>query len=83
LLRAARPVLLVLTEGSDATTAAGGWAGRVDTVTATTPNAPADALLLRPDGYVAWAGDADDTDGLRRALHAWFGQPARAEAEVA
>jgi 2-polyprenyl-6-methoxyphenol hydroxylase-like FAD-dependent oxidoreductase len=36
--------------------------------------APADALLIRPDGYVAWAsgpGDADPAAGLRDALTAW------------
>jgi 2-polyprenyl-6-methoxyphenol hydroxylase-like FAD-dependent oxidoreductase len=33
--------------------------------------APA-ALLIRPDGYVAWVGDGTDT-GLRDALTTWFG----------
>ena len=33
--------------------------------------APA-ALLIRPDGYVAWVGDGTDT-GLRDALTMWFG----------
>jgi 3-(3-hydroxy-phenyl)propionate hydroxylase len=33
--------------------------------------APA-AVLIRPDGYVAWAGDGTDT-GLCDALTAWFG----------
>ena len=33
--------------------------------------APA-ALLVRPDGYVAWLGDGTDT-GLRDALTTWFG----------
>ena len=35
--------------------------------------APA-AVLIRPDGYVAWAGDGTDT-GLRDALTTWFGSP--------
>lgn len=30
-------------------------------------------LLVRPDGYFAWAGDAADADGLRSALDAWTG----------
>jgi len=35
--------------------------------------APA-AVLIRPDGYIAWAGDGTDT-GLRDALTTWFGSP--------
>jgi hypothetical protein len=43
--------------------------------------ASADALLIRPDAYVAWAaeaGQAEDTAvaGLREALVTWFGKPA-------
>jgi 2-polyprenyl-6-methoxyphenol hydroxylase-like FAD-dependent oxidoreductase len=82
LLRAARPVLLDLAGRPDLTAAAGAWADRVDIVAATTPDAPADALLLRPDGYVAWADDHGAT-GLRRALHTWIGAPSRATAGVA
>ena len=33
--------------------------------------APA-AVLIRPDGYVAWVGDGTDA-GLREALTTWFG----------
>jgi 3-(3-hydroxy-phenyl)propionate hydroxylase len=39
--------------------------------------APA-AVLVRPDGYVAWAGDPTDT-ALARALTTWFGASDRAE----
>jgi hypothetical protein len=35
--------------------------------------APA-AVLIRPDGHVAWVGDGTDT-GLRDALTTWFGSP--------
>jgi hypothetical protein len=32
------------------------------------------AVLIRPDGYVAWVGNATNT-GLREALTEWFGPP--------
>jgi hypothetical protein len=32
------------------------------------------AVLVRPDGYVAWVGDGTDR-GLPDALATWFGQP--------
>jgi 3-(3-hydroxy-phenyl)propionate hydroxylase len=32
------------------------------------------AVLIRPDGYVAWVGDGTDS-GLRVALTTWFGTP--------
>jgi len=31
------------------------------------------AVLIRPDGHVAWVGDGTDL-GLRDALAAWFGR---------
>jgi 2-polyprenyl-6-methoxyphenol hydroxylase-like FAD-dependent oxidoreductase len=37
--------------------------------------APA-AVLIRPDGYIAWVGDGTDA-GLRDALTAWSGSPCR------
>ncbi|WP_346218075.1 hypothetical protein [Amycolatopsis alba] len=40
--------------------------------TAKAEDRPADVLLIRPDGFIAWAGD-DDAEGLREALAAWFG----------
>jgi 2-polyprenyl-6-methoxyphenol hydroxylase-like FAD-dependent oxidoreductase len=81
LMRAARPVLLNLA-GSTVDAApllAQGWRGRVDIVIArcAAGPAPAAAILLRPDGYVAWVGTMDDPEhGLRDALSAWFGAPA-------
>jgi hypothetical protein len=78
LLYDARPVLLDLSGGA-AASVAGAWAGRVDVVTAAMAQAPAAALLIRPDGYVAWAADAaEETDlqRLRASLERWFGSPA-------
>jgi 2-polyprenyl-6-methoxyphenol hydroxylase-like FAD-dependent oxidoreductase len=86
LLRGARPVLLDLAGTADLTALASGWVDRVDVVSAATPNAPAGAMLVRPDGYVAWAADSDDAGdpgGLRRALVTWLGEPAVAPSQVA
>jgi hypothetical protein len=33
-----------------------------------------EAVLVRPDGYVAWVGDSGQL-GLAEALTTWFGQP--------
>ena len=79
LLRPGRPVLLVLTDRADLADAAKEWSDRVDVVTAATAGPPADAALIRPDGYVAWAagaGEPASAAGLRRALPTWFGDPA-------
>ncbi len=35
-----------------------------------------DRLLVRPDGYIAWAGGPEDDAGLRTALTTWAGAPA-------
>ncbi len=35
------------------------------------------ALLIRPDGFVAWATDSDpDLPSLEQAIRHWFGNPA-------
>jgi hypothetical protein len=38
------------------------------------PVAAPEAVLIRPDGHVAWVGDGSQ-DGLREALTTWFGEP--------
>ncbi|GAA0676097.1 FAD-dependent monooxygenase [Kitasatospora atroaurantiaca] len=69
---------LLLTLTPDAPQARG-YDGRVRTVAAECPSRPElAALLVRPDGFVAWAADAPDTPGLPEALTAWFGAPAEA-----
>ena len=50
-----------------------GWADRVDYIQQSHSSLPSPALLLRPDGYVAWAGDRQDD--LEAHLTKWFGQP--------
>ncbi|WP_114699573.1 FAD-dependent oxidoreductase [Nocardia mexicana] len=68
-----RAVLLDLADSPELRATAAPWAGRVRVVTAK-PVRPRDlsALLVRPDGYVAWASDTG-TDGLHHALSSWFG----------
>ena len=76
LARTGRPLLIDLTEGAGVAAAASDIADRV-TVAAGRPvgDVSATALLVRPDGYVAWASSAPkpEVDELRRVLTRWFG----------
>jgi hypothetical protein len=49
----------------------GGWADRVEHVVDVSEELDVPAVLLRPDGHVAWAGD--DQQGLDSQLPRWFG----------
>jgi len=77
LLRPARGVLLDLTGNGSPAKDWSGWADRVDIITAHCAAPPAPALLIRPDGYTAWAGSTtgQGNQGLRQALTTWFGTP--------
>ena len=82
LLHDARPVLINFGEpgGFDITP----WADRVQRLDAKYDGAwelpalgavtPPAAVLIRPDGYVAWVGDVTQP-GLTDALTTWFGSP--------
>lgn len=73
-----RALLLDLTDDPGLRALAAPWSSRVRVVTAK-PAQPRElsALLVRPDGFVAWAADTG-TDGLGDALSRWFGGPDRA-----
>jgi 2-polyprenyl-6-methoxyphenol hydroxylase-like FAD-dependent oxidoreductase len=83
LLHDARPVLLDL--GAPGRFDIGPWADRVRSVDAEYDGAwelsalgevsAPTAVLIRPDGYVAWVGDGAPA-GLADALTTWFGPPA-------
>lgn len=85
LLHAARPALLNLGQGGgiDITP----WADRVQLIDAAYRGVwelpalgaitPPAAVLVRPDGYVAWVGDSTQL-GLSDALTTWFGPPTAA-----
>ena len=79
MLRPARALLLDLSDRSDLRMLAAQWSARVDVVTATADDRAADALLVRPDGVIAWTAPLDAAvdpamTGLREALRTWFGQ---------
>ncbi|WP_394334508.1 aromatic-ring hydroxylase C-terminal domain-containing protein [Mycobacteroides abscessus] len=82
-LNAARPVLLAFSAVEFLAEAANVWAGRIDVVAAEIPADPWDvagagalaapsALLIRPDGNVAWVSEeGTGFSGLRDCLMAW------------
>jgi 2-polyprenyl-6-methoxyphenol hydroxylase-like FAD-dependent oxidoreductase len=85
LLHDARPLLLNLGQPGDFDITP--WADRVQLIAASyqgewelpvlgVVSAPT-AVLVRPDGYVAWVGDGTDV-GLPDALATWFGTPTAA-----
>jgi 2-polyprenyl-6-methoxyphenol hydroxylase-like FAD-dependent oxidoreductase len=77
------PVLLDLSDDPGVRAAAAGWADRVSISRYPCPARPdLAALLVRPDGYVAWAAGRHESPARRRtglldALRRWFGEPTR------
>ncbi|MGW5367638.1 rifampin monooxygenase [Streptomyces sp. NPDC004009] len=53
-----------------------GWADRIDHVVDGSDDLDVPAVLLRPDGHVAWVGE--DPSDLAERLPTWFGAPASA-----
>ncbi|MGI5408551.1 FAD-dependent monooxygenase [Streptomyces chartreusis] len=72
-----RGLLLDLAGDARLRTAVRPWADRIVTVTARpAPDSAlgaARAVLVRPDGYVAWTGTEGTSDGPENALKNWFG----------
>ncbi|RUM02065.1 FAD-dependent monooxygenase [Rhizobium chutanense] len=82
LLKNAQPALLNL--GAHGSLDITPWSGRIRSVDASydgpwelpaigAVSAPT-AVLIRPDGYVAWVGDGSQ-NGLHEAMKTWFGPP--------
>jgi 2-polyprenyl-6-methoxyphenol hydroxylase-like FAD-dependent oxidoreductase len=74
-LQQGKGILLDLTAADPGRTVAP-WASRVHLVRSLRPAGDRpERVLLRPDGYVAWAGGGEA--GLEAALRRWFGEPAQ------
>jgi 2-polyprenyl-6-methoxyphenol hydroxylase-like FAD-dependent oxidoreductase len=78
LMRTGRPIFLDLADRADFRETARDWQHRVNVHTAESDDRAADALLIRPDGHIAWAASVDEPTGtatlkLREALSHWFG----------
>jgi hypothetical protein len=76
LTRDGRGLLLDQTGGLSVT----GWTDRIDHVTDVSAELDAPAVLLRPDGHVAWIGD--DQDDLLQHLPTWFGAASGGASDV-
>ncbi|MFE0633410.1 rifampin monooxygenase [Streptomyces sp. NPDC058864] len=76
LMHGGRGLLLDRTGGLSAA----GWEERVDHVVDVGEEPDVPAVLLRPDGHVAWTGE--DRHELLAALRRWFGAPASSRANA-
>ncbi len=82
MLRNGRAVLLDFADEPELRELLHPWRDRVDLVTATIDDRPADTLLIRPDAIIAWAARANAPHqtampALRQAMTTWFGAPSR------
>lgn len=69
-LRSGRAMVIDATDGGKLIATADPWRQRLDVVAA--PGSGTSALV-RPDGYLAWAGDS--REGLYEAVVGWMGTP--------
>ena len=74
-----RGLMIELSGKAEARSLIQNWAGRVKHVAATAKDTKGlAALLVRPDGFVAWAADENsepDLPALKKTLSRWFGDP--------
>ncbi|KQX65528.1 FAD-dependent monooxygenase [Streptomyces sp. Root1310] len=81
LLAGGGPLLLLFGQGDAGggfEEQARGWAGLVRVVHCdAVPGLERDALLVRPDGYVAWASGREGREGPAGVLEEYFGAPVR------
>jgi 2-polyprenyl-6-methoxyphenol hydroxylase-like FAD-dependent oxidoreductase len=79
LLQDGTGLLLDLSGKTELTALGQGWVGRLKHVTAVAKDAKGlAALLVRPDGFVAWAADENaepDLQALKKTISCWFGDP--------
>ncbi|SMD25749.1 FAD-dependent monooxygenase [Kibdelosporangium aridum] len=70
---------LLITTNDEYGQTAQGWTDRIKVVASTTAVAPdpaLEAVLVRPDGYIAWTSAAGPANNLTTALNRWFGTAA-------
>jgi hypothetical protein len=77
LLRDGKGLLLDFAYNASLRALADRWPERIDYIASDAKNRLGlSALLVRPDGFVAWASDAA-SDGVEEAAARWFGEPKR------
>ncbi|MGW4527626.1 FAD-dependent monooxygenase [Amycolatopsis sp. NPDC004378] len=76
-LQDGRALLLDLADDAGLRETVAGLAGRVGVLTAKSVGEGAlTGVLVRPDGYIAWAREDGSATGLDTVLRRWFGEPA-------
>lgn len=76
LLRDGKGLLLDFAPHAPLQLLAKGWLGRINYISGEAENRLGlSAMLIRPDGFVAWASDVPGDDGVEQAATRWFGEP--------
>ncbi|MQY27173.1 FAD-dependent monooxygenase [Nocardia aurantia] len=80
--RSGRTLLVDLAGDARLPALAAAYPGDLDLIQGRSAGAGSDALLIRPDGFVAWAAASGDLSGLETALTRWVGRVPAASAAV-